>query len=353
MSLMLDEIREQPAVLEAALREEMSTARALCSRFEKERPRFVVLAARGTSDNAAQFGRYLIEIATGIPVSLAAPSVFTLYRAELDFREVLYVGLSQSGESTDVNTCIQRARELGAITLGVTNDPDSTLARTAEQSMFLHAGRESSVAATKTWVAQLLSMYLLAWSLGADLTLEQIRRMPDWAAAALELEPALRARAERYVFAEKAIVVGRGFNYSNALEFALKLMETCYLMADSFSSADFLHGPIAIAERGIPAFAFAPPGPTWTGISETLARLTAAGVAPPLVITDERNREACALEPAIAVPAAEPHDPALPIDALTPIPYAIPAQLLAAHIAEHKGLDPDRPRMLQKVTQTL
>jgi len=350
---MLDEIREQPAVLEAALRAEMGTVRALCSRFEKERPRFVVLAARGTSDNAAQFGRYLIEIATGIPVSLAAPSVFTLYGAEMDFREVLYVGLSQSGESTDVNLCIRRARELGAITVGVTNDAESTLARTAEQTILLHAGLESSVAATKTWLAQLLSMYLLAWSLGADLTLEQIRRMPEWTAAALALEPRLMERAQRYVFAEKAIVVGRGFHYSNALEFALKLMETCYVMADSFSSADFLHGPIAIAQRGIPAFAFAPPGPTWPGISETLSRLAAAGVAPPLLITDERNGEACALEPAIAVPAPEALESTLPIDALTPIPYAIPAQLLAAHIAEQKGLDPDRPRMLQKVTQTL
>jgi glutamine---fructose-6-phosphate transaminase (isomerizing) len=352
MSIMLDEIREQPSVLEAALREELGTFRQLCARFEKERPRFIVLAARGTSDNAAQFGRYLIEITTGIPVSLAAPSVFTLYRAELDFREVLYVGLSQSGESTDVNTCIRRARELGAVTLGITNNPEGALARTAERVALLHAGAESSVAATKTWVAQLMGMYLLAWSLGAELTLEQIRRLPDYAAAALALEPQLADRAQRYVFAEKAIVVGRGFNYSNALEFALKLMETCYVMADSFSSADFLHGPIAIAERGIPAFAFAPPGPTWPGISETLARLASAGSSP-MVITDQRNTEACAHRPAIVVPAPDGCEPALPVDTLTPIPYAVPAQLLAAHIAEQKGLNPDRPRMLEKITLTM
>jgi len=349
---MLDEIREQPAVLEAALREELSTFRALCSRFERERPRFIILAARGTSDNAAQFGRYLIEIATGIPVSLAAPSVFTLYRSELDFREVLYVGLSQSGESPDVNTCIRRARELGAMTLGITNDPSGTLARTAEQPILLHAGNEGSVAATKTWLAQLLSMYLLAWSLGADLSLEQIRRLPDWTAAALELEAAMVERAQRYVFAEKAIVVGRGFNYSSALELALKLMETCYLMADSFSAADFLHGPIAIAQRGLPAFVFAPPGPTWKGISETQDRLEKAGVSS-LLITDARNAEANLYRSVITVPTPDSHDSTLPIDALTPIPYAVPGQLLAAHIAEQKGLNPDRPRMLEKVTQTM
>lgn len=352
MSLMLDEIRQEPAVLEAALRAEIGTFRSLCARFEKERPRFVVLAARGTSDNAAQFGRYLIEIATGIPVSLAAPSVFTLYGAEMDFREVLYVGVSQSGESTDVNSCIRRARELGAMTVGITNVATSTLARTAERVVELHAGSENSVAATKTWVAQLLDMYLLAWSLGAELTLEQIRRIPDWTAAALKQEAEIAERSERYVFAEKALVLGRGFNYSNALEFALKLMETCYVVAESFSSADFLHGPIAVAERGIPAFAFAPPGPTWAGLRETLARLETVGSAP-LVITDARNTEACARRPVIALPAPTGHEPALPVDALTPIPYAVPAQLMAAHIAERKGLDPDRPRMLAKVTQTL
>ena len=352
MSLMLDEIREQPAVLETALREELSTFRALGARFERERPRFIILAARGTSDNAAQFGRYLIEIATGIPVSLAAPSVFTLYRAEMDFREVLYVGLSQSGESPDVNTCIRRARELGAVTLGITNNPAGALAKTAEQTILLHAGVESSVAATKTWLSQLLSMYLLAWSLGADLTLEQIRRMPEWTAAALTLEPLLIERAQRYIFAEKAIVVGRGFNYSSALELALKLMETCYLMADSFSAADFLHGPIAIAERGLPAFVFAPPGPTWHGISETLDRLETAG-ASSMVITDARNAEASLCRSVIAVPAPDSHDSTLPIDALTPIPYAVPGQLLAAHIADQKGLNPDRPRMLEKITQTM
>lgn len=352
MSLMLDEIREQPAVLETALREELSAFRSLCSRFERERPRFIILAARGTSDNAAQFGRYLIEISTGIPVSLAAPSVFTLYRAEIDFREVLYVGLSQSGESPDVNTCVRRARELGAVTLGITNDPAGTLARTAEQVILLHAGEERSVAATKTWLSQLLSMYLLAWSLGADLSLEQIRRLPDWAAATLGLEPMLVERAQRYIFAEKAIVVGRGFNYSNALEFALKLMETCYLMADSFSAADFLHGPIAIAQRGLPAFVFAPPGPTWQGISETLDRLGTAG-ASSLVITDARNAEANLYRSVICVPGPDSHGSTLPIDALTPIPYAVPGQLLAAHIADLKGLNPDRPRMLEKITQTM
>ncbi|HZU24971.1 MAG TPA: SIS domain-containing protein [Bryobacteraceae bacterium] len=352
MSRMLEDIRQEPAVLESALRAEVATFRGLCSRFEKERPRFVVLAARGTSDHAAQFGRYLIEVATGIPVSLAAPSVFTLYRAEMDFREVLYVGVSQSGESMDVNACIGRARELGATTIGITNEPTSTLARTAERLVQLHAGSETGVAATKTWVSQLLSMYLLTWSLGADLTLEQIRHIPEWTAAALQLEPEIAERAQRYAFAEKALVVGRGFNYANALEFAHKLMEVCYVVAESFSSADFLHGPIALAERGVPAFAFAPPGPTWPGIRDTLARLETAGSSP-LVITDERNAEARARRSVIALASVDGQDPSLPVDALTAIPYAVPAQLLAAHIAEHKGLDPDQPRMLAKVAQTI
>jgi len=339
---MLDDIREQPAILEAALREEIATFRALCSRFEKERPRFVVLAARGTSDHAAQFGRYLIEIATGIPVSLAAPSVLTAYRAELDLREVLYVGMSPSGESADVNTCMRRARELGAMTLGVTNNPAGTLARTAEKKVLLHASPGDGAGKLNTWIAQLLSMYLLAWSLGADLTLEQIRRIPDWLAAALVLEPDLIERAQRYVFAERALVLGRGFNYSNALQFALDLIETCSIGAESFSAGDFLHGPVSATRCGIPAFAFAPPGPTWPSMAETLSLLQSSGTMP-LVITDERNLEASATRGAIVVPPPDGYESTLPVDALTPIPYAIPAQLLAAHIANEKAGKPERP----------
>jgi hypothetical protein len=168
MSLMLKEIRQQPQVLERTLRSELRKIERLQKLIEQRRPRLIVLAARGTSDNAALFGRYLLEITTGIPVSLAAPSIHTLYGAKLDYREALVVGISQSGESTDTNLVVERARTQGALTIGVTNEPGSSLAGLAEHVLHVRAGREKSVAATKTYTGQLLLMYLLASELQAQ-----------------------------------------------------------------------------------------------------------------------------------------------------------------------------------------
>lgn len=351
MSLMLEEIRQQPAALNLFLENEAGRFEKLRERFARSRPRFITLAGRGTSDNAGLFGRYLIEVLTGIPVTLAAPSVTTLYGGRHDYAGALVVGLSQSGESTDVNLTLEEARRSGAVAIGVTNNPASAMARLVDETVPLHAGAEQSVAATKTWTAELLAMYLLAWSLGARLELDDIRRIPEWTAGALECEPAIAGRADAYRSMQRAVVLGRGFTFCNALETALKLMEACYVAAVSFSSAEFLHGPFAIAEPGLPVFAFAPPGPTWSGLHAVLEKCQTARVEP-LVITDRRNQAACDSfrnAVALAPPAAPPGTPA---DVFTVIPYAVPGQLLAAHIAAQKGLNPDRPRGLSKITQT-
>ena len=166
---MLDEIREQPAALERTLHAERGHIQELRAVLERERPRLIMLVARGTSDNAAQFGRYLLEVTTGIPVTLAAPSIFTLYKANFNFDGILVVAISQSGESTDTNLVLERAREQGARTIGITNEASSTLARLAEHVFLVHAGREKSVAATKTYTGQLLVLYLLAHALGANI----------------------------------------------------------------------------------------------------------------------------------------------------------------------------------------
>ena len=181
MSKMLDEIREQPAALERTLRGGLRSAAALARVVEKHRPAMVFIVARGTSDNAAQFARYLLEIATGIPVSLAAPSIFTLYGARVDLRNALAVAISQSGESTDTNVVLERAREQGALTVGITNEPRSSLAGIAEHVLLVRAGRERSVAATKTYTGQLMMCYLLAHALGA-----KIRRGRSGAAAGMD-----------------------------------------------------------------------------------------------------------------------------------------------------------------------
>lgn len=350
---MLEEIRQQPTALERTLKGELRTAERLRQRLDARRPRLIVLAARGTSDNAALFGRYLLEITTGIPVSLAAPSIFTLYGATVDFKDVMVVAISQSGESTDTNRVLERAREQGALTVGVTNEPESSLAKMADHVFLVRAGREKSVAATKTYTGQLLAFYLLAYALGAPIEMDDLRQLPEWTSAALQLEEEISERVERYRFMNHAVIVGRGLNYSNTFEFALKLMETCYVVAERFSSADFLHGPIAMVEQSFPVFLFTPGGVTWSGMSEMLAKLQELN-AETLVVTDAGNKEALQkADRALRVPVKLAHKGQLPEDVYTPIPYIIPAQLFAAKLAEQKGLNPDQPRLLSKVTRTL
>jgi glutamine---fructose-6-phosphate transaminase (isomerizing) len=353
MSKMLEEIRQQPVTLERTLRGEVKRIEKFRKRLEQHRPRLIVLAARGTSDNAAQFGRYLLEIATGIPVSLAAPSIFTLYGGSLDLRDSLVAAISQSGESTDTNFFLERARERGALTVGIKNEAGSTLANLSEYVFQVRAGKEKSVAATKTYTGQMMMLYLLAYALGADVDLDELRRIPDWVAEALKLEPEIRERAGRYRFMNQTVVLGRGLNYSNAFEFGLKLMETCYVVAERFSSADFLHGPIAVTESSFPVFVFAPGGVTWPGIKGMLEKLQERK-AETVLFTDAAHRDALDHNRRVVkIPAKLSGRSRKWTDLYTPIPYIIPGQLLAACLAAEKGLDPDRPRGLLKVTQTL
>jgi glucosamine--fructose-6-phosphate aminotransferase (isomerizing) len=343
---MLEEIREQPGALERTLAMELRRVRTFQRLLERKRPRLIVLVARGTSDNAAQFGRYLLEIATGIPVSLAAPAVTTLYGAKLDYRDALVIAISQSGESTDTNLVLERARDRGALTVGITNERASTLAKLAEHTFLVRAGKERSVAATKTYTGQMLIFYLLAHALGGSVRADDLARLPESVEATLGLESQVAALSERYRFMRQAVVVGRGLNYANAFEFALKLMETCYVVAERFSSADFLHGPIALVEAGFPVFAFAPPGVTWGSVGEMLQKLSGLH-AEIVAITDAGNREVDASATRVI------RLPRRMKEVYTPIPYIVPAQLFAAHLAAQKGLNPDKPRTIKKVTMTL
>lgn len=356
MSKMLEEIRQQPEALERTLRAGLAGVGELKRRVASRKPRMIVLVARGSSDNAAQFGRYLLEITTGIPVSLSAPSIFTLYGAQVDLTDALVVAISQSGESTDTNLVLERARRAGAATVGITNEPGSAMAKLADYAFLVRAGKERSVAATKTYTGQLLALYVLAHALGGAVDPEDLRRLPDWTAAALKLEAQIAEGAQRYRFMDHALVVGRGLNYSNAFELALKLMETCYVVAERFSSADLLHGPIAMLEASFPVFLFAPPGVTWPGLRELIGRL--AEIRTETVIISDQSNKAAVEHVAggragrVFLPVKLQHK-AGPADLFTPIPYIVPAQLFAAYLATVKGLDPDKPRALKKVTQTM
>jgi glutamine---fructose-6-phosphate transaminase (isomerizing) len=344
MSLMMEEIREQPRALERTFRAEREHAKAFSKFARRQGFRLIVLVARGTSDNAATFGRYLLEITTGIPVSLAAPSVHTLYHARLDFHRALVVGISQSGEGPDINRVLRAARRQGATTIAITNEPRSTMAGLADDVFLVRAGRQRSVAATKTYTGQLMVLYLLAAALGSDVTLDSVSEIPGWVRQALALEPELRQLVERYRYMRVCTVVARGINYANAFELALKLMETCYVVAERFSSADFRHGPIALVERDFPVILLMPPGKAFGDmkrLSERLVKLRAETIA-----FSSRSAQLPHTTRAVRIPGAIP-------EIYSPIPYIIPGQLFTCLLAEVKGLDADNPRSLQLVTRTV
>jgi len=342
---MLEEIRQQPDVLNRILREERGKIQRLGEALKWKSPRLIVLVARGSSDNAALFGRYLLEIATGIPVSLAAPSVYTVYGAKLQLEHALVVGVSQSGEGEDINAVLASARAAGALTVGITNEPNSTMVRIVDEPLLIHGERERSVAATKTFTGQMMIFYLLAEALGGTPTATRgFERIPEFCAKSLVHEEAIRELAQRYSFMENCVVLGRGLLYGNAYELALKLMETCYVVAERFSTADFFHGPLAMIERHFPVILFASPGPMMDGVL-TLAKRLQELKAETLAITSDRALAGVCSKAVVM-------DSNIP-EFLAPIPYIVPAQLFAALLAEAKGLDPDTPRSLSKVTRTL
>ena len=344
MSLMLAEIQQQPATLERAISRESRRVASFAESLKRRGIRLIILVARGSSDNAALFGRYLLEISTGIPVSLAAPAVHTIYRTRMNLRDALVVGISQSGESSDIGLVLENAARSNATTLAITNEAGSALTRLADETFLIHAGRERSVAATKTYTGQLMIFYLLASALSGGRRLGEVNRLPELADRALGMRSQVEDMVERYAFMDHCVVVGRGLNYANAYEFAIKLMETCYVVAERFSPADFLHGPIAMVERAFPAFLFAPPGRTLAGIKELLGKLTKLG-AETVVISSENSLLKAATR-GLRIPDRIN-------EMLTPIPYIIPAQMFAALLAEAKGLSPDRPRSLAKITHTV
>ena len=344
MSLMLEEIAEQPAALERTISEEREKILRLGQSLKQKDIDLIVLVARGSSDNAALFGRYLLEITTGIPVSLSAPSVHTLYRAKLNLKHALVIGVSQSGEGEDINLVLESARIFGAFTIGITNEPSSSMVKLTDETLLMHGGRERSVAATKTFTGQMMLFYLLAEALAQDGRGIDCATIPNLAARALEQKPAIIELVQRYVFMENCVVVGRGLAYANAYEFALKLMETCYVVAERFSSADFLHGPVAMIERHFPVILFAPPGVMLESTKDLIDRLAELR-ADTLVITGDIDAAAKCTRSVIMPREID--------EFLAPIPYIIPGQLFAALLAEAKGLDPDKPRSLSKVTRTL
>jgi len=342
MSFMLQEIEEQPAVLERTINAERDKLTQIGDHLRSKDIDLIILVARGSSDNAALYGRYLLEATTGIPVSLCAPSVYTLYNAKMRLDRAVVIGVSQSGEGSDINQVLESAKSYGAFTLGITNEGSSAMSQVVDEMLLIHAGRERSVAATKTYTGQMMHFVLLANAIG-DKRLN-FNSIPSFVEKSLELKVKVEEAVQRYVFMDNCVVVGRGMNYGNSYEFALKLMETCYVVAERFSSADFFHGPLAIVERRFPVMLFAPNGVTKPSSIDLINRLKELE-ADCLAITNDPDIE-----------SISPLSLTLPADMdelLSPIPFIVPAQLFAAMLSEAKGLDPDAPRSLSKVTKTI
>ncbi len=350
MTFMQAEIREQPQVLERSLKEGKAIARNLARRINQFRPDIVFIAARGSSDNAATYARYILEAYTGLPVSLAAPSLFTLYHRQPNLKKALVIGISQSGQSEDIVAVISEGKRQGALTMALTNDPASPLASAAGEVLNLNAGLEKSVAATKTYTTELGLIGLLAAEISDDNGLRMgLERLPAAMNKALELEERLRllANQELYMDAQHCLTLGRGYNFSTALELALKLKETSYVFAAPYSSADFLHGPFALAEKSLPAILVGANGPAIPGLLELGDKLNERGVEI-VAIGDDKGLLKLATSP----------DSAFLLDltglpeALSPAVCVVPGQLFALHLALARGHNPDQPRSLNKITNT-
>ena len=340
-SKMSTEIREQPEVLERILNEGWPEARSASRALREGRLRSVMIAARGTSDNAALYAKYLFEVLLGLPTALASPSVFTLYESRMNLEGVLVVGLSQSGESQDVLETVRRSGELGARTLAVTNNEASAMAEAAQHHLFLRAGKEESVASTKTYTAELLVLYLLASALKGEESLgNEVRGWPELSRELLEES---WEGTERYRYAEYMVVTSRGYNLATAEEAALKLMETTYVMAQAFSAADLRHGPIAMIGQDFPVLIIVPPGRVQQDLGFLVDGLKDRGAEFVAISHDSSILERASAKFEIQGRCA---------DKLSPILYAVPIQLFAENLAHLKGLNPDSPRGLSKVTET-
>ncbi|WP_415951916.1 SIS domain-containing protein [Streptomyces sp. KLOTTS4A1] len=341
--IMAAEMAEQPAVLRRILEQGAPKIRAVAGRIAARAPRFVLLTARGTSDHAALYAKYLLEIRLGLPCGLASMSTTTAYGARPDLRDVLVIAVSQSGGSPDLLDSTKAAREAGAITLAVTNNPDSPLAALSEHHIDILAGPERALPATKTYTASLLSLHLLVEGLRGGAGTEAAR-LPDLAAGLLARGDEVKQLAARYRFAERMVITSRGYGYPTAKEAALKLMETSYIPALAYSGADLLHGPLAMVDNISPVIAVVPDGKGGEALQPVLDRLRGRGAD--LVVIGP-GRQVAAASGGFELPTRD-----LP-EELQPVLEILPLQLLAYEVTIARGQDPDAPRALAKVTETI
>jgi glutamine---fructose-6-phosphate transaminase (isomerizing) len=336
------------ALMAAEMAEQPDRLRELLGRFHDiaERVRAmapsplggITIVARGSSDHAAIYGRYLLEAATGKPVSLAAPSLHTLYGVDVDYRGQLVIAVSQSGATPEIVRTLQALQDAGGSGLAITNESDSALAKAAQETIELAVGEERAVPATKTVTAQFTTFAMIAAALGhAPFTREQLAEVPVLVQAVLDDPRPAAAATGALLSARQLIIVARGYLFAAALETGLKIKETCSVMADGYSAADLRHGPIGAVTRGLPVIALCAPGPAQADMTSLIDELRA------------RHARVLVVGVGAAADVSLPADMAEP---LAPIVAVVRGQQLAYELARRLGYDPDHPAGLTKVTAT-
>jgi glucosamine--fructose-6-phosphate aminotransferase (isomerizing) len=340
-----DEIFEQPAAIARLLEMQAEPVREVARNIRERDIQWVYLAARGTSDNAGLYAKYLWGAFNGLPVALAAPSLFSVFKSPPKIGGALVVGISQSGQSPDIVSVIEEGRRQGALTLAITNDGGSPLAEAAELVIETVAGPENAVAATKTYTTQLVAIAMVSTALTGDAEhREWLGRLPSLVEDTLALDETIKDASARYRYMEQCVVLGRGFNYATAHEWALKLKELAYVLAEPYSSADFQHGPVALAHQGFPVFAVVPSGKIAPDMITLLTELVQDQQVELLAVSNEASALALANTP-LPLPERLP-------EWISPIAAIIPAQLFCYHLTRAKGYSTEGPRGLSKVTLT-
>ena len=343
-SHLYQEIHQQSAVIDRLVSEPQAEITALAAEIKARNIHHIFIAARGTSDNAGRYAKYILGAFNRMDVSLATPSLFTVYNQPPDLSDSLVLGISQSGKSPDIVSVLQEGHRQGSLTAAITNTPNSDLGNAAQIVLDLQAGEEISLAATKTYTAQLTTLALLSAALsGSDASGQELETLPEKLGALFNAEDPIRALAERYRYMSHCVVIGRGFNYASAFEFSLKVKELTYSIAEPYSSADFLHGPVALVDRGFPVFIIAPSGKMGPQMMDLVQEV------------QRRQAEVVIISDHPTILGMADHKLVLPADIpewLSPIAAIIPGQMFAMYLAHTRGFDVDQPRGLNKVTET-
>jgi len=345
MTKMWQEILEQPRAVESCISYNKAVVKDLIRAIELKKIRSVVIAARGTSDHVAIYAKYAIETLKGIPVALAAPSVVTVYDCALDLKDCLVIGISQSGKAEDVRLFLDSAKTQGAITMALTNNLESPLAREANFHLFCAAGEEKSVAATKTFTTQMAAIlyFVSEWANHATMK-KEILLLAGGIEETIEMNKNIADHVDRYRFMNECFVLARGINYAASMETALKIQETCYVRAKAYATSDFYHGPFAMIDRDMPVIMFLPEGQAYSNAYDMAFKIIEAG-ADLMVVSN--------LDDALALGNVGVRIAETSSDYVSPFFNVAVAQMFACQLSLAKGLNPDSPRSLNKVTITI